>query len=49
MSVNVLGQDGVVWSVCCVCWSCLRALEKWLNRPRCRLGAWIRWAQGTMY
>ena len=22
-----------------VCWSCLRAVQKWLNRLRCRLGA----------
>jgi len=25
------------------------AVQKRLNRSRCRLGVWLRWAQGTMY
>ena len=33
----------------CVCWSRLWALQKRLNRSRCRLDVELWWTQGTMY
>jgi len=31
-----------------VCWAHVCPPRKWLNRSRCRLGSWLRWAQGNM-
>jgi len=42
--------DGVAWSVCqSVGLSRSWALQKRLDRSRCRLECELRWAQGTMY
>jgi len=43
----MLYVDAACWSVCYLSHSW--ALQKWLNRSRCRLGCELWWAQGTMY
>jgi len=43
-----IATDGVAWCVClCVCWSRSWAVQKRLNRSRCRLDGRLGWAQET--
>jgi len=47
-------DDGVARSVMCVfvclfvCWAYGWAVQKWLNRSRCRLGDWVTWIRRTL-
>ena len=38
----------VVCVFVCVCWIHGWAVQKRLNRSRCRFGGWLMWVQGTM-